>query len=88
MNAISRIEELLDNLPQKDAILAKDLLSSRRFEDLYALVKSDIIIVEKEQSKENPKEKYKDIDLESLELLKAEIKDYYSNIVEDIEDYE
>lgn len=88
MNAISRIEKLLDNLPQKDAILAKDLLSLRLFEDLYALVKSDIVIVEREQSKENPKEKYKDIDLESLELLKAEIKDYYSNIVEDIEDYE
>ena len=45
------------------------------------IVNSDIYLVKEEQLKETPKEKYANIDLESLLNLRLELTDYMSYLI-------
>lgn len=69
---VDRISKLVGILPEKDVKLANDFIKSRRFQDLYDLVKSDIKKAEK-FNKENPQS---NIDINSLNSLLAEIISY------------
>ena len=79
--SIQKIRTLIPSLPKKDAQIADKLLSERKFDDLLEIVNSDIYLVKEEQSKETPKEKYANIDLESLLNLRFELTDYMSYLI-------
>lgn len=79
--SIQKIRALIPSLPEKDAKIADKLLSERKFDDLLEIVNSDIYLVREEQSKETPKEKYANIDLESLLNLRFELTDYMSYLI-------
>lgn len=72
------MRKLVRQLPKNDDLLGLKFLNNREFQNLLDLVNSDIYLVSVEQDKENPKEKYKDIDLDSLVELKGEILEYIS----------
>ena len=73
---LSNIKKLIDNLPQKDIMLGHMFLEDRNFEALQALVDSALIKIRRSRSSDNPKEEYKDINLEALDTLKAEVDSY------------
>ena len=73
---LSNIKKLVNNLPQKDIMLGHMFLEDRNFEALQALVDSALIKIRRSRSSDNPKEEYKDINLEALDTLKAEIDSY------------
>ena len=73
---LSNIKKLVNNLPQKDIMLGHMFLEDRNFEDLQALVDSALIKIRRSRSSDNPKEEYKDINLEALDTLKAEVDSY------------
>ena len=75
---IERMRKLVRQLPKNDDLLGLKFLNNREFQNLLDLVNSDIYLVSVEQDKENPKEKYKNIDLDSLVELKGEILEYIS----------
>ncbi len=70
------IEKLIVALPKKDVELGYKFLKERDFESLQSLVDSASIKVRKSRNTDNPKEEYKDINLETLDTLKAEIDSY------------
>jgi hypothetical protein len=73
---LSNIKKLVNNLPQKDIMLGHMFLEDRNFEALQALVDSALIKIRRSRSSDNPKEEYKDINLEALDTLKAEVDSY------------
>lgn len=73
---LNNIEKLIVALPKKDVELGYKFLKERDFESLQSLVDSALIKVRKSRNTDNPKEEYKDINLETLETLKAEIDSY------------
>lgn len=83
------MENLITSLPLKDRDLAKKFISERKFQDLHDLVKSDIR--KYESLDEDSKELQKDVDIDGMNSLLAEVISYL-NIIgwdEDItEDYE
>lgn len=81
---VDRISKLVEILPGKDLKLANEFIESRRFQDLYDLVKSDIKKAEK-FNKENPQS---NIDIDSLNSLLAEIISYLDIIGWDEDEYD
>lgn len=77
-NTLSTIKSLIIALPKKDVAFAEKFIAKRDFESLRELVDSAIIRVNKSLATENPKEEYKNIDLDSLESLSAEVSVYLS----------
>lgn len=77
MNTLDNIKRLIKVLPKKDINLGYKFLLNRDFESLQSLVDSALIKVKKSQESDNPKEEYKDIDIDALSTLKAEIDIYY-----------
>ena len=73
---LSNIKKLVNNLPQKDIMLGHMFLEDRNFEALQALVDSALIKIRRSRSSDNPKEEYKDLNLEALDTLKAEVDSY------------
>lgn len=65
----------------KDISIANKLLSERKFESLLEIVDSDIYLVKKNQTKDDPNEEYLDIDLEELLRLRSELSEYMSYLV-------
>lgn len=74
--AIERIKNLISSLPNKDAKLGYKFLKNRDFDSLQELVDSAIYLVKKNMRSENPKEEYKDINLEDISKLKSEVDTY------------
>ena len=73
---LNNIEKLIDNLPEKDIKLGHKFLKERDFESLQSLVDSALIKVRRSQATDNPRKEYKDINMEALDTLKAEIDSY------------
>ena len=80
-----RIVKLVPQLPAKDIPIAERLIKGRAFCSLKELVDSAIYKVKKSQRSLEPKEEYKNIDLEELSRLKSEVDSYLVLLGEDIE---
>lgn len=72
------MENLITSLPLKDRNLAKKFISERKFQDLHDLVKSDIR--KYESLDEDSKELHKDIDIDGMNSLLAEVISYLNII--------
>ena len=77
---IESMRRLIRELPKNDDLLGLKFLNNRNFQSLLELVNSDIYLVQVEQDKEEPRDKYKNINIDSLLELKAEILEYMSYI--------
>ncbi len=87
--ATDRMEKLVISLPVKDRDLAKKFIAERRFQDLYDLVKSDIIKYERLSEEERLKRI--DVDIDGMNDFLAEVISYLNIIGWDEEifdDYE
>jgi hypothetical protein len=71
-----RIVKLIPQLPAKDIPIAERFVEARDFCSLKELVDSAIYKVKKSQKSLEPKEEYKNIDLEELSRLKSEVDSY------------
>ena len=80
-----RIVKLVPQLPAKDIPIAERLIKGRDFCSLKELIDSAIYKVKKSQRSLEPKEEYKNIDLEELSRLKSEVDSYLVLLGEDIE---
>ena len=80
-----RIVKLVPQLPAKDIPIAERLIKGRDFCSLKELIDSAIYKVKKSQKSLEPKEEYKNIDLEELSRLKSEVDSYLILLGEDIE---
>lgn len=80
-----RIVKLVPQLPAKDIPIAERLIKGRDFCSLKELIDSAIYKVKKSQKSLEPKEEYKNIDLEELSRLKSEVDSYLVLLGEDIE---
>lgn len=80
-----RIVKLVPQLPAKDIPIAEKLIKGRDFCSLKELIDSAIYKVKKSQKSLEPKEEYKNIDLEELSRLKSEVDSYLVLLGEDIE---
>ena len=80
-----RIVKLVPQLPARDIPIAERLIKGRDFCSLKELVDSAIYKVKKSQKSLEPKEEYKNIDLEELSRLKSEVDSYLVILGEDIE---
>lgn len=80
-----RIVKLVPQLPAKDIPIAERLIKDRDFCSLKELIDSAIYKVKKSQRSLEPKEEYKNIDLEELSRLKSEVDSYLVLLGEDIE---
>lgn len=80
-----RIVKLVPQLPAKDIPIAERLIKDRDFCSLKELIDSAIYKVKKSQKSLEPKEEYKNIDLEELSRLKSEVDSYLVILGEDIE---
>lgn len=87
--ATNRMQELVVSLPVKDRNLAEKFIVERRFQDLYDLVKSDIIKYERLSEEERLKRI--DVDIDGMNDFLAEVISYLNIIGWDEEifdDYE
>ena len=87
--ATDRMEKLVISLPVKDRDLAEKFIVERRFQDLYDLVKSDIIKYERLSEEERLKRI--DVDIDGMNDFLAEVISYLNIIGWDEEifdDYE
>lgn len=87
--ATDRMEKLVISLPVKDRDLAEKFIAERRFQDLYDLVKSDIIKYERLSEEERLKRI--DVDIDGMNDFLAEVISYLNIIGWDEEifdDYE
>ena len=75
-NTLTNIVKLLPSLPVKDIKLGEIFLVKRDFESLKALVDSALIKVKRNLRTETPREDYLKIDLDTLNMLKAEVDIY------------
>ena len=86
-SSVESIENLIKYLPLRDRMFALDYLRERNFESLKMLVDSCIKMVRKEYMKAQP-EKYQDVDLEMLGMLKVEVDTYSSPLLEETNERE
>ena len=73
---VERIKALMDSLPEKDIPLGYKFLNERDFDSLKELVDSAIYKVKKSLKSDNPKEEYRKVNLEDLNMLKSEVDMY------------
>ena len=73
---VERMRALMNSLPEKDIPLGYKFLNKRDFDSLKELVDSAIYKVKKSQKSDNPKEEYKKVNLEDLDVLKSEVDMY------------
>ena len=73
---VERIKALMDSLPERDMPLGHKFLNERDFDSLKELVDSAIYKVKKSLKSDNPKEEYRKVNLEDLNMLKSEVDMY------------
>ena len=73
---VERIKALMDSLPERDIPLGHKFLNERDFDSLKELVDSAIYKVKKSLKSDNPKEEYRKVNLEDLNMLKSEVDMY------------
>lgn len=77
---IEKIKKLMKFLPLKDIELGNKFLYSRNFDSLKELVDSAIIRVKKQQALLTIKDDYKDINVDNIRYLKAEVDSYVEGL--------
>ena len=70
---LNNIKKFINYLPSKDVQIGFKFLEKRDFENLKDLVDSAIIRTKKNIRSEFPKQEYLNVDLERLNILKAEV---------------
>jgi hypothetical protein len=75
-NPLNNIKKFINYLPSKDVQIGFKFLEKRDFENLKDLVDSAIIRTKKNIRSEFPKQEYLNVDLEHLNILKAEVDMY------------
>ena len=73
---LDNIKKFINYLPSKDVQIGFKFLEIRDFENLKDLVDSAIIRTKKNIRSEFPKQEYLNVDLERLNILKAEVDVY------------
>lgn len=73
---LDNIKKFINYLPSKDVQIGFKFLEIRDFENLKDLVDSAIIRTKKNIKSEFPKQEYLNVDLERLNILKAEVDVY------------
>lgn len=86
-NPVKKITALCKNLPERDRFYADAFIIRRDFVALRDLVHSDISIVEKNLTKENPNTTLLKVDLDKLRKLLNTIDDYLLLLGEDLSDF-
>lgn len=79
-NLYNKIKDKLNCLPIKDARLCNKYFEERNFESILEIVKSDLVMREKEISNPKYQNKWQDIDVLELEDLMVNIQDYLSEM--------
>ena len=74
--SLNNIKKFINYLPSKDVQIGFKFLEKRDFENLKDLVDSAIIRTKKNIRSEFPKQEYLNVDLERLNILKAEVDVY------------
>ena len=73
---VERMKALMNSLPERDIPLGHKFLNERDFDSLKELIDSAIYKVKKSLKSDNPKEEYKKVNLEDLNVLKSEVDMY------------
>ena len=73
---VERMKALMDSLPERDIPLGHKFLNERDFDSLKELVDSAIYKVKKSLKSDNPKEEYRKVNLEDLNMLKSKVDMY------------
>ena len=73
---VERMRALMDSLPERDIPLGYKFLNERDFNSLKELIDSAIYKVKKSLKSDNPKEEYRKVNLEDLNMLKSEVDMY------------
>ena len=73
---VKRMKALMNSLPERDIPLGHKFLNERDFDSLKELVDSAIYKVKKSLKSDNPKEEYRKVNLEDLNMLKSEVDMY------------
>ncbi len=84
MKEVEKIKSLIANLPLSDINLGYKFLQERNFSELQLLVDSAIIIIKNNLSTSTPREEYKKIKIEALEILSMTVSNYRDQLVEDV----
>lgn len=87
MTQIQRIEELIPCLPKDEIKYADKFFKSRNFESLREIVSSTIKKIRRNLNKAEPREDYKEVDMDKLETLYFEVDLYCSQLMLDDEEY-
>lgn len=79
-NLCNKIKSKLSCLPPNDAQLCEKYLEKRDFESVLEIAKSDLIMKERDDSKEVHQDKWKNIDTEEIRELIADTIEYLSGM--------
>lgn len=75
---LDKIKRLSKSLPGDDIKLADKFIANREFDKLLEIVESDIYLVQQNNMLDQPKEKYTNVDLETLLELRDIVEEYIS----------
>lgn len=87
--AVDRMKDLIDCLPVRDRVFANKFIAERRFQDLYDIIKSDIVKFERLSEEERLNRT--DVNIDKMNDFLAEVISYLDIIGWDdeiIDDYE
>ena len=73
---LKNIKKFINYLPSKDVQIGFKFLEQRDFNKLKELVDSALIRTKRNLKTDNPKQEYLNVDLDSLNILKAEVDIY------------
>ena len=73
---LKNIKRFINYLPSKDVQIGFKFLEQRDFDKLKELVDSALIRIKRNLRTDNPKQEYLNMDLDSLNILKAEVDVY------------
>ena len=73
---LKNIKNFINYLPSKDIQIGFKFLEQRDFDKLKELVDSALIRTKRNLKTDNPKQEYLNVDLDSLNILKAEVDIY------------
>ncbi len=79
-NSLQNITTLITSLPNSDLSLGMKFLKNRQFESLKELVDSAIIRVKKNIKSDNPRAEYVEVNMDKLNMLKAEVDVYFMQL--------
>lgn len=77
---IEKIESFMNYLPSKDVPIGMQFLKTNNFDSLVELIDSALIKTKKNLRSGNVKQEYLDVDINKLNILKAEVDLYHFGI--------